>query len=141
MIEQGRDDCERGLQILIAMGTVGRQMTAALTAGPGGLDLAGNIPVQVVCDMAFRAPLRPRDLQAATGLTSGGMTKQLDRLEPTGLVDRAYREVADDRRAIVISLPSKGERTAVVMSATASGRTADLRDLAARLADLSSPEP
>jgi DNA-binding MarR family transcriptional regulator len=51
--------------------------------------------------------LNPTQLMAATMLSSGGMTKRLDRLEDAGLVER--RPDPSDRRGTLVRLTSKGQ--------------------------------
>jgi DNA-binding MarR family transcriptional regulator len=50
--------------------------------------------------------LRPTDLMAATMVSSGGITKRLDRLAAAGLVER--RSDPDDRRGTLIRLTRRG---------------------------------
>jgi DNA-binding MarR family transcriptional regulator len=52
--------------------------------------------------------LRPGELMRTTMLSSGGMTKRLDRLAEAGLVDR--RPDPDDRRGTLVRLTSAGRR-------------------------------
>ncbi|MGB5164689.1 MAG: MarR family transcriptional regulator [Woeseiaceae bacterium] len=63
---------------------------------------------------ALRRQGRPYAMQAtalakSTGLSSGAMTNRIDRLESRGLVRR--RPDKHDRRAVVVSLTSAGQRT------------------------------
>jgi DNA-binding MarR family transcriptional regulator len=53
--------------------------------------------------------LNPTDLMEATMLSSGGMTKRLDRLVEAGLVER--RPNPDDRRGTLVRLSRKGRAT------------------------------
>jgi DNA-binding MarR family transcriptional regulator len=50
--------------------------------------------------------LRPGELMEATMLSSGGITKRLDRLSEAGLVER--RPDPDDRRSALVRLTQKG---------------------------------
>jgi len=52
--------------------------------------------------------ITPSELSRTTLVTSGGMTKRLDRLERAGLVKRGGR--AADRRAVPVALTAKGRR-------------------------------
>jgi DNA-binding MarR family transcriptional regulator len=54
----------------------------------------------------FPYELRPTDLMAATMISSGGITKRLDRLVEVGLVTR--RADANDRRSAPVRLTRKG---------------------------------
>jgi DNA-binding MarR family transcriptional regulator len=53
--------------------------------------------------------LSPGELMHATMLSSGGMTKRLDRLVEAGLVER--RPDADDRRSVQVRLTRRGKAT------------------------------
>ena len=54
--------------------------------------------------------LHPTELMATTLLSSGGMTKRIDRLVDAGLVER--RPDPGDRRATLVRLTRRGKRTA-----------------------------
>ena len=53
--------------------------------------------------------LNPTDLMAATMLTSGGVTKRLDRLAEAGLIER--RPDPSDRRGTLVCLTPMGRKT------------------------------
>ena len=53
--------------------------------------------------------LNPTDLMAATMLTSGGVTKRLDRLAEAGLIER--RPDPSDRRGTLVGLTPAGRKT------------------------------
>lgn len=50
--------------------------------------------------------VKAKDLQASVMITSGGMTKRLDRLQSAGLIER--HPDPDDRRGVLITLTSSG---------------------------------
>ena len=56
---------------------------------------------------------QPGSVAALLGLTSGGVSKMIDRLEHAGLVRRAHGAVPDDRRAVLVELTDLG-RDAIV---------------------------
>jgi len=99
---------ERNQRVLVTLGRIGQELSTALEARVADQELTSNVPVMVICELAMRGPLRPRQLQASTGLTSGGVTRQVDRLERQGLVTRSYGTLAKDRRATVIELTADG---------------------------------
>jgi DNA-binding MarR family transcriptional regulator len=105
----------RGQRILLDLIDLGRHAGGAVAARLSDREHVNNTDIAVVCQLAVTRPRRPRDLMLASGLSSGGMTRLLDRLEQAGIVARAVREVPADRRAIVISLTPEGRRMATDM--------------------------
>jgi DNA-binding MarR family transcriptional regulator len=100
---------------MAAMGTVGRLLRAAQLADarlseriavhglqPGWFDLLAAL-------RRAGAPyaLNPTQLMRTTMLSSGGMTKRLDRLVEAGLVER--RADPDDRRGTLVRLTRRGK--------------------------------
>lgn len=80
--------------------------TAIDRAGLG--ELRQNAEVRVCLALYRDGALRPRDLQQAAGLTSGGLTKLLDRLESAGLAHRGARGDCRDGRAVEVELTDAG---------------------------------
>lgn len=74
--------------------------------------------------------LSPGALSSALMLSSGGMTKRLDRMEAEGLVRR--RADPGDRRAMLVSLTAKGRR---VVDAAVADHIANEERLLGGLAD------
>jgi len=102
---------ERAEEILIVIGHLGVAVTDAVSAAVGP-DLAGNSEVIVICSLDLRGPLRPSDIVEALGMSSGGVTKLLDRLEQRGYITREFGAVASDRRATRLTLTAEGARLA-----------------------------
>jgi len=128
----------RGQQIVIILAASGSRLSAHIGELLGNGDLAHNVPVLVLCEIALRGPLRPRDLLEPTHLTSGAMTKQLDHLEQLGLIKRSFGTVRGDRRASVVSLTAKGRRAAETIGQAVEERLDEiiaLRDELDRLLD------
>lgn len=76
--------------------------------GHGGY--SGNNAIGVMTVLSLEGPQRPKALAARTGLSSGGLTLLLKRLERDGVVDIARGEFPSDRRAAVAMLTPRGER-------------------------------
>ena len=89
-------DRERAEEMLIIFGRLGRAVHDAITDRVGS-DLAGNPDVFVICSLHLRGPLRPSDIVDGIGMTSGGVTKLIDRLEQNGYIRREFGAVASDR--------------------------------------------
>ncbi len=125
-----------GLEIALAVGALGRRLTISLTERLQNTELTTNVPVIVLAELACRGPLRPRDLLEPTGLTSGGLTKQLDHLETLGLIERSFGTLPDDRRASVVSITPAGMEVAASIAEAIEAQLEDLRTFAKLLADL-----
>ncbi|MBV9511327.1 MAG: winged helix-turn-helix transcriptional regulator [Caulobacteraceae bacterium] len=67
---------------------------------------AGDIYTLFLLQRAPGRAARPCDLAAALTMTTGGMTKRLDRLEQAGMV-RRDRDLVD-RRGVVVALTERG---------------------------------
>jgi len=70
-----------------------------------GLGLSGALTL-VLVDVA--GPLRPGMIAKLTSLTSAGVSQLLERLEAGELVTRSLGVVAEDRRAVVVTLTDAG---------------------------------
>lgn len=102
------DDDRSSLELLLQLAEFGRLISQALNQAAQGADVTDNVSVAVMCEIELHGPLRPSDIVELTGLTTGGATKVIDRLEDAGLAVRLKRALATDRRAVVVSLTEKG---------------------------------
>ena len=107
MTQPSRETSER-LILLLAQctGSVARA-TAKIAPSP---DLAGNGPLTVLCVLDLDGPSRPGHLQRLTGLSSGGVSKMLDRLSEAKLVRRSYGVVPGDNRGVLVTITPQGRR-------------------------------
>jgi DNA-binding MarR family transcriptional regulator len=121
--------------VMLIIGRIGRELTEAI-GSVGGVDLTGNAPIITLFALDLDGPKRPTDLQHVTGLTSGGVSKLLDRLEAAGLVTREWGAIAEDRRAAVVRLTSQGRRTAREIAGAIDERRESVRTLVAELSRL-----
>ena len=119
---------------MIAAG-VGSAISEAL-AEVVGPDLVGNGPVVALFALDQSGTLRPGQLQELTGLSSGGVSKLLDRLQEAGLVTRDYGVLSEDRRGSVVRLTAKGRRTSRRMAEAVISRTPELRVVLKELEEL-----
>lgn len=106
-----RDQDRRiALALLLNLARVGGAVTAEMQRRE--IIVTGNAEVLVLVTLDTVGPQRPTDLMEITRLSSGGMTKVLDRLEALALITRAHGQIAGDRRAIVIAVTPEGHATA-----------------------------
>ena len=126
---------ERLAQILILV----RRMTQVFDVGierEGLHALHGNSEVLVCVSLFREGPQRPRDLQEVAGLTSGGLTKLVDRLETAGLVQRGVRRGEVDGRAVEVRLMPAGRHAVVRMLQVIDDSRGDCRPLAKEIVQL-----
>jgi DNA-binding MarR family transcriptional regulator len=98
-------------QLLLQMSSFGQGVSDSMGEATGRPDLMGNTPLRVLCLLDLDGPARPSAISEAVGLTSGGMTKLLDRLEAAGLVERSYGVITTDHRGVSVALTGEGRRT------------------------------
>lgn len=98
----------RAIDVLLAFSEFGLLVTRRLETVAPDPELVRNSPFITLAVLAIDGPCRPTDLQERTGLTSGGMTKALQRLEDLGLVVRESGTDPDDGRAVRVSLTTRG---------------------------------
>lgn len=127
-----RSELEHALQFVILMGRAGSMLHDALSAG-GATELVGNTEVIVVCSLLLRGPLRPSDVSAMSGLSSGGTTKLIDRLERGGLIVRKLGAVPEDRRVTQLMLTPRGVQVALGFSKAVRDESDAIRNAFAEL--------
>lgn len=74
--------------------------------GTFGLSVADFDVLATLRRRAGASGMKPKDLLASVMITSGGMTKRLDRLQVAGLVER--HPDPEDRRGVLITLSPAG---------------------------------
>jgi DNA-binding MarR family transcriptional regulator len=82
---------------------VGYAFTRAMEEVAPVPELVTNSHLLVLSHIELEGPRRPRDLAGAVGMSTGGLSKLLDRMEELGVVERRRGLVDGDRRAVVVS--------------------------------------
>lgn len=103
-----RDELQLAERLLLELASLGSGATKAMTDATGMPDFMANAPLQVLCLLDLDGPARPSTIGAVVGLTSGGTTKLLDRMEENGLIGRAYGVFDDDHRGVEVTLTASG---------------------------------
>ena len=114
------------LSIMIELSEFGYLLHGALAEAVGE-DLAANIPVMIPGHLAADGPLRTTEMMNRTKLSSGGMTKAVDRLELADLIERSPDP--DDRRAVLIGLTGSRRHTVRSMDRALSACLAESSDV------------
>ncbi len=128
----GEAERQRAQRLLIAFARLGAAVTAALQARVG-TGAVSNVQILVLTSLDLSGPQRPADIIALTGMTSGGVTKVLDRLEEQGLIARRYGGIEGDRRGTQLMLTPKGEQMATGLAAGIASQMDAVRDVVAEL--------
>lgn len=114
--------------LVVRLGRLGESLSKAFD-DVLDTELPGNTPLIALMVLEAEGPSRPRQLQQVTGLTSGGLSKLLLRLEEAGLVLREFGTVPGDRRGAVVSLTPKGESAAREIAGVVLARLDEIRAL------------
>jgi DNA-binding MarR family transcriptional regulator len=85
-------------------GEKGRNQVAADVSRMAGVPVSAS--ALLVIERLRPGPMRVNDLGMSVGITSGGITRQVQDLEAKGLVEKKPDET--DRRAAIVGLSSKG---------------------------------
>lgn len=93
------------VEVCVTLAHLGIVIADLVAASLEGLDVSATL---VLCLLAEDPRGRPSVLSDRLGMTSGGMTKLLDRLESQGLVVRNYGRLQIDRRAVEVTLTPAG---------------------------------
>lgn len=129
------EDVQRSM---LLMAEIGVSVSSALAASVGG-ELAANAPLITLFRLDLEGPLRPGTLQDALHLTSGGVSRLVERLESAGLVERESGADPSDRRAVIVSLTPEGRDTCRRMATVAQSQLGQVRSMVASLSELVLP--
>jgi DNA-binding MarR family transcriptional regulator len=108
-------------RLLLLMADYGRLVATAMREVSPDPELVSTGSLLVLCALDLDGPQRPGVLQDVTGLSSGGVSKLLDRMEQAGVIKRTYGGVAGDNRGVLVSITRRGRAlTSRVCGAVAS---------------------
>jgi DNA-binding MarR family transcriptional regulator len=134
MVEVSNAAMQRLLLLMAEYGHVVNAALADVTADP---ELVNNVTIVVLCTLDLDGPRRPGVLQEVTGLSSGGVSKLLDRMEQAGVVKRTYGGVPGDNRGVLVSITRRGRTLAGKFAGAMAGRLPEpraiVKDVAAAL--------
>jgi len=126
MVELSNAAVER---LLLLMADYRRVVTAAIAHVAPDPEVVTNVSIVALCALDLDGPRRPGGLQEVTGLSSGGVSKLLDRMEQAGVVKRTYGGVPGDNRGVTVSITRRGRTLIGRISSAVSARLPDNRAL------------
>jgi len=123
----GAAERQRAQRLLLVLARLGAAVSEALHARVDH-QFASNVEVLVLTSLDLLGPQRPGDLITLTGLTSGGVTKVIDRLEEQKLIARRYGSVKGDRRGTRLVLTPEGASVAAELAEGLASQMEAVRD-------------
>ena len=121
-------------RLLLLLAEFGETVSQAMKEATGEPDLVGNAPIRVLATLELSGPQRPADLAELTGMSSGGLSKLLDRMEEAGAIERVQGAVPGDRRGVLLSLTERGQALLRRLTKELAERLPETRRLVAELA-------
>ena len=121
-------------KLMLLLARFGETVSQAMREAAGEPELVGNAPILVLCSIDLHGPQRPSDLSKLTGLSTGGLSKLLDRMEELGAIRRERGVVTGDRRGVVVSLTDRGTELLRVLTAELAERLPETRALVTEIA-------
>ena len=98
--------------VLLLVAESGQAFSRAWDSVMGDAASADNYSVIALVTLHQRGSMRPMEIARLTTLTSGGVTKMIDRWEAGGLVTRGSSPGIDDARAVSVAVTSSGSELA-----------------------------
>lgn len=69
-----------------------------------------DVADSLLCRLDLHGPMRPMQIMETSGLSCGGATKLVDRMEAAGMVRRDRGGVPTDERSVLVELTPEGRR-------------------------------
>lgn len=132
----GTDQTLQAERLVLQMASLGSGISAAMAEAIGSPEFVTNAPLLVLCLLDLDGPARPSAIAGVVGLTSGGTTKLLDRLEEAGLIERSYGAIETDHRGVQVAVTAAGRRTLRTAAGALVEHLPDVSDLVANIVAL-----
>src|SRR5215212_6220169 len=116
-------------RLLLLVSNYTRMASRAMLEISPDPELITNASLVVLCSLDLDGPCRPGALQELTGLSSGGVSKLLDRMEAAGVVKRTYGGVPGDNRGVLVSITRRGRALAARFTSEVACRLPESRRL------------
>lgn len=128
---------DRVVALASEMGVI---MASSLQQVPIAKKAGGPSAVLLLLQLDHTGPMRPTQVARLLGLTTGGATKLVDRLERLGCVTRRAAE-AGDRRAVDVEITVEGRSMAEAARTAVQAEIDSLQQIVVQLHRLLSPTP
>lgn len=132
----GERERKEAQSVLLQMAQLRLALTSAATEAVRDADFTSDLSATLLFALDDGGALRPTVIQELTGLSSGGVTKLVERLEQKGLLARKTGAIEGDRRGVLVELTRRGRNTVRSMSDAMANALKESREEAAELARL-----
>lgn len=95
-------------ELLLRLAEFGGYLNTAMWDEVDDPSLIANTSIVLLCRLDLEGPLRPNQISELEHMTTGGVSKLIDRMEQAGLVERRRGVLATDRRAVLVVITKKG---------------------------------
>jgi DNA-binding MarR family transcriptional regulator len=122
--------------VVLHMSHLGSLLSARAAASVRDAELVEDLPMLLLFSLDLHGPARPTAIQEITGLSSGGVTKLVERMEAKGMVRRRTGVIKQDRRGVLVELTRKGRQASHAMGDAIAEQLAEARPMAQELTHL-----
>jgi len=132
-------------RVLLQLARFGSGVSNSLIEATDQPEFVTNAPILVMCLLDLDGPARPGAIADTVGLTSGGTTKLLDRMEEAGLIHRTYGTIDNDHRGVQVELSVRGRtllrQATAALVAHLPDATTTVKEIVALMEDLGAGAP
>ena len=96
-------------ELLLRIGEFGSYVTNTLSEVAGEAFLVNNVSIMLLSRLDLEGPMRPNQIAEFEAMTTGGVSKLIDRMEAEGLVQRKRGVLAADQRAVLVVITKSGQ--------------------------------
>ena len=126
-------------ELLLRLGEFGSLIGKQL-AEVAGEELAVHNPsIMLLCRLDLYGPLRPNEIAVMELMTTGGVSKLIDRMVSDGFVERKRGVLSTDQRAVLVVITRRGRDLIRRLSDEIAGRLAETELLVEELNRLLEP--
>ena len=136
-----RETSDNTARLLLLIAEFGDTVSQAMKAATGEPDLVGNAPIRVLATLDRSGPRRPADLAELIGMSSGGLSKLLDRMEKAGAIERVQGAVPGDHRGVLVSLTEHGRALLRTLTKELAKRLPETRRFVTEIASILEASP
>jgi DNA-binding MarR family transcriptional regulator len=126
-------------ELLVRLGEFGSLIGKQLAEVAGDELAVHNPSITLLCRLDLYGPLRPNEIAEMELMTTGGVSKLIDRMVSDGFVERKRGVLSTDQRAVLVVITRRGRDLIRRLSDEIAGRLAETELLVKELNRLLEP--